>query len=152
VTLKVSSATIVEDLVRIEWVMLCTAFEDGPDGITIHGIGSETRLLPDGVPAELGVRIALCLVARYDELGGGSPHLLTCRVMAPDLSVVHSGRQPPFLMGPPGPLHYEGSEGRQIYSFEIRFPAETEGPYTVGVALDDDAPLTVPVFVHALAS
>jgi hypothetical protein len=130
---------------RVDWVILCRYCEIGEGGATIVGGGIDAMTVPV-VPAPVQVMVAVRLVGQEGEVQGTMQHRITANVLNPAMEQI----TPPFeatFTAQRGPQHPPGWEASAIIPMMHRFLAETEGAYTINIAVDGKSQ-TVTFVVH----
>jgi uncharacterized protein DUF6941 len=128
---------------RIEWATLCRFAEQTSGGTNIIGAGIDTVHTIDDPPFHIDLWIAMCLAARYDELGKATGSL-AIGVANPDMQAVFV-RNLKVKLEDPAPAHIEGEDGRIIMALHMTFEAPANGQHTVGISVDRQTPLTLPL-------
>ncbi len=128
---------------RIEWATICKEIRETETGWDLLGVNQDTALVIGDLPTEIVIPLAVCIAARFDELGQeGNAHEVRCVVVGPDLSKVAANTERIRLEAPAG-SHYEGWEGRLILPFAVAVPV-TEGTFSFDVSADDSEAISLP--------
>lgn len=138
---------------NVDWLVTCRYAEsDGTVG-TIVGAGIDVLFVPQ-FPSPVGVMLAVRLAAPAEEIEEGQEHELVGFVRKPDGQPT---RGPDGSPSPPMSVRFQAAiGGRQfvpgwlvapMFAFGIRWLAEEEGTYTVGVGVAGADPAMTPVHV-----
>lgn len=118
---------------RIEWVIPCRYAEINDGLATIVGAGADVVHVAE-LPTPAGVNA----VARI--AGVAEPEVeysVSAQVLGPDFEPAGEAIQIVMKMGERSPFNPDGWEDHVILPLSVPFVAETEGPYTFEVRIDE---------------
>jgi hypothetical protein len=129
---------------RIEWAIPCRYCEVVDNELYMVG-GNAGAFTVAELPLEVGVWVALQIVARADETGPNVPHHFKGRVLDPQMTPVPDTELEitDFRMAEPA---LEGWEAEQVVPTYHVFQATEIGAYTLDLQVDDRSK-TVPILI-----
>jgi hypothetical protein len=129
---------------RIEWAIPCRYCEVVDNELYIVG-GNAGAFAVSDLPTEIGVWVAMQLVAGAAETGPDVPHSFKGRVLDPQMNPI-AGTEleiPDFRMAEPA---MEGWEAEQVVPTYHVFEATELGTYTLDLQVDDRSK-TLPILI-----
>ena len=132
---------------RVDWATLARYAESSGGLATLVGAGIDTYYPPD-LPAPIILPLTVQLRGGQDEMV--QPHQISFRILDADLEQVGEEGTLGF-QSEPNPNIEEGWEAGVLLTVVSQFVAESQGPYSIEIAIDGEHKKTVPFRVLSAA-